>query len=205
MHKKNLKFAGIPLTNAKKVLIMLHGRGANAADILFLVNYLNVENYSIVAPEATNHTWYPFSFLAPPHQNEPWLSSALQLIHEIVNDVNDSGIKSSRIYFLGFSQGACLTLEYIARNATEFGGGIAFTGGLIGDKIYNENYKGDFQQTPIFIGTANPDIHVPVSRVEATSGLLKQMNANVRLKIYNNIGHTIVEDEISNANDFVFS
>lgn len=205
MHKKNLKFAGLSLSKAEKVLIMLHGRGADANDIISLADYLHVQNYSIVAPDATNHSWYPFSFLAPPEQNEPWLSSALQLIHKIVNDANNTGIQNNMIYFLGFSQGACLTLEYLARNAAQFGGAVAFTGGLIGDKIYNIKYKGDFQKTKIFIGTSDPDVHVPVSRVEATAELLNAMNANVKFKIYKNIGHTIIEDEINLANEFIFN
>ena len=122
----------------------------------------------MIAPQATNNTWYPYSFLAPPSQNEPWLSSALDLLDEIVNDLKKNDIDPKNIYFLGFSQGACLTLEYVTRNATRYGGVVAFTGGLIGDKLYSENYKGDFSGTPVFIGTSDPDPHVPVDRVNAT-------------------------------------
>ena len=205
MNKKNLKYAGVTLDEAQRVLVMLHGRGANADDILSLANYLHINDFALIAPEATNHTWYPYSFIAPIQQNEPWLTSALLLIHDVVNEINNAGIKNNNIYFLGFSQGACLTLEYIARNAAKFGGVAAFTGGLIGDKIYNENYRGDFKNTKIFIGTSDPDMHVPVSRVEATAQLLKTMNADVKLKIYKNIGHTIIEDEINIANQFIFN
>ena len=109
------------------------------------------------------------------------------------------------IYFLGFSQGACLTLEFVTRNANKYGGIVAFTGGLIGDKIYNENYKGNFQQTPVFIGTSDPDPHVPVERIYATSNILKDMNASVTEKIYAGMGHTINQDEIEQANRLVFS
>lgn len=205
MHKKNIVFAGKPLNEAKNALILLHGRGADARDILSFASYLEVKDYALVAPEATSNTWYPFSFMMPPGQNEPWLSSALSLVKEVVGDLVKAGLSSSNIYFAGFSQGACLTLEFVARNATKYGGVAAFTGGLIGDKIYTENYKGDFQGTPAFIGTSNPDPHVPVERVHATTDILKSMNAIVTEKVYNNMGHTINEDEIKQANSLIFN
>lgn len=205
MHQKEIISTGKKLEAAKKALILLHGRGASAEDILTIARYLDVEDYALLAPQATNHTWYPYSFLVPKNQNEPWLSSALELITDIVDDINQAGIPKEQIYFLGFSQGACLTLEYVTRNATKWGGAVAFTGGLIGDKIDPENYKGDFQNTPIFIGTSNPDPHVPVERVKETTMFLKKMNASVTEKIYQDMGHTISEDEIDKANQLVFN
>lgn len=205
MHEKNIVTAGKPLNEAKKVLIMLHGRGASANDILSMSLYLNVKNYALLAPQATGNSWYPHSFIAPIAQNEPWLSSALLLISEIVWDLNSRGFTSENIYLTGFSQGACLTLEFAARNATKYGGVAAFSGGLIGDKIYTENYKGNFNSTPVFIGSGNPDFHIPVERVYASTNILKSMNANVTEKIYNNMGHTINEDEIVNANKLIFN
>lgn len=204
MHKKNIITAGKQLNKDSKVLIMLHGRGANAQDILALSSHLDVNEFTLLAPQATNNTWYPYSFLAPVSQNEPWLSSALSLLEHMLDDLLKLGIPSENIYFLGFSQGACLTLEFVARNARKYGGIVAFTGGLIGDKIYNENYAGDFQNTPFFIGTSNPDPHVPVERVYATTNVLKDMNAAVTEKVYDNMGHTINQDEIDNANRIVF-
>jgi phospholipase/carboxylesterase len=205
MHKKNIIAAGRELTSTSKVMIMLHGRGGSAEDILSLASYLNVKGYTLLAPQATDNTWYPYSFLAKPSQNEPWLSSALQMLKELLEDVVSKGVPTENIYFAGFSQGACLTLEFVARNATKYGGVLAFTGGLIGDKIYSENYKGDFQNTPIFIGTSNPDPHVPVERVHATTTILRGMNASVTEKVYNNMGHTISQDEIDSANSKVLS
>lgn len=204
MHTKQIVTAGADLSTAKKALIMIHGRGGSAQDILSLAQHLNVKAYALVAPQATNHTWYPFSFMAPPQQNEPWLSSALQVLEDTVDEVVDSGIAKENIYFLGFSQGACLTLEFIARNAARFGGAVAFTGGLIGDKIYPENYKGDFAQTPIFIGTSDPDPHVPVERVYASANILRDMNADITEKVYTNMGHTISQNEVDLANQLVF-
>jgi len=187
------------------VLIMLHGRGGTAEDILSLGSHLNVKDFTLLAPQATGNSWYPYSFLAPPSQNEPWLSSALTLLKELLNDLYSKGIGSENIYFTGFSQGACLTLEFVTRNANKHGGVAAFTGGLIGDKIYRENYKGDFKNTPVFIGTGNPDPHVPVERVYATTNILKEMNAAVTEKVYNNMGHTINQDEIEIANQLIFN
>jgi phospholipase/carboxylesterase len=204
MHKKEIITAGKKLNEAKKVLIMLHGRGAGADDILGLNAVLHVEDFALIAPQATNFTWYPYSFLVNPKQNEPWLTSALNLLNEIVTDVNNAGITSEHIYFAGFSQGACLTLEYVTRNARKWGGVAAFTGGLIGDQIYSENYKGDFQHTPVFIGTSNPDPHIPVERVYASVKILSAMNASVTEKIYPNMGHTITKDEVDTANELIF-
>lgn len=200
MHKKQYILSGKDLKDAAKALIMVHGRGASAEDILSIAGHIKVDDFALVAPQATNHTWYPYSFLAPPAENEPWLGSALDLIRAIVKDVQEKNIHSDKIYFLGFSQGACLALEYVARNAARYGGVIAFTGGLIGDKIYSENYKGDFAGTTVFIGTSDPDPHVPVERVNATENILAKMNAQVTKKIYKNMGHTINQDEIDFAN-----
>ena len=204
MHQKKIISAGKKLSEAKKALIMVHGRGASAEDILSLAPHLNVNDYALLAPQATNHSWYPQSFLAPPNANEPWLSSALQVLSYTVKDIVSSGIHKENIFFLGFSQGACLTLEFVTRNATRYGGIVAFTGGLTGDKIYKENYRGDFANTPIFIGTSNPDPHVPVERVYASANILKSMNAAVTEKIYVNMGHTISQDEIEMANALIF-
>ena len=151
MHTKNYLTSGKEIGPDSKILIMLHGRGASANDIVGLSSYLEVKDYGIIAPEATNHTWYPYSFMAPVTANEPWLSSALDNLSSIVDDLVGKGIQTSSIYFLGFSQGACLTLEFVSRNARQYGGVIAFTGGLIGERIDTSNYKGSFDGTPVFI------------------------------------------------------
>ena len=157
-----------------------------------------------MAPQATGHSWYPYSFLAIPSQNEPWLSSALDLLNDIVNDTVSKGISKENIYFLGFSQGACLTLEFVTRKAEKYGGIAAFTGVLIGDKIYPKNYSGDFSGTPVFIGTIDPVPHVPVERVNESAEILEKMNALVTKKIYKNMGHTISKDEIGTVNKMIF-
>ena len=204
MHTKQIIQTGKQTGEATKALVMVHGRGGSAEDILSLANYLPVNDFALFAPQATNNTWYPYSFLTPPKENEPWLSGALDVLKDTVADVQAEGIKPENIYFLGFSQGACLTLEFVTRNASRYGGVVAFTGGLIGDKIYDQNYAGDFAGTPVFIGTSDPDPHVPVERVHATSEILSGMHAQVTKKIYKNMGHTISQDEIKLVNELIF-
>lgn len=204
MHKKNIHTSGKDISEAKKVLIMIHGRGGNAQDILSLSGHLNVKDFALIAPQATGNTWYPYSFLAEPEKNEPQLSSAIDLLDELLKEIKSEGISSENIFILGFSQGACLTLEFAARNAQKFGGIVAFTGGLIGDKLTTESYSGDFNTSPVFISTGDPDPHVPVERVQETKKLYKELNANVTVKIYNNRPHTISQEEIDLANQLVF-
>ena len=181
------------------LLIMVHGRGASARDIISLADHLSVDNFTLIAPQATNHTWYPYSFLAPQNQNQPSLGNALEQLDEILEMAERAGVKSEKIFFLGFSQGACLALEFVARNAKRYGGVIAFTGGLIGDRITEENYEGSFEGTEIYIGTSDPDPHVPINRVKETEIVLKKMGAKVKVDIFPNMGHTIIQEEIDNA------
>jgi phospholipase/carboxylesterase len=204
MHQKNIQYAGLPLAEAKRALILLHGRGGTAGDILSLSSLLHVQDFALLAPQATQQTWYPYSFLTPPADNEPWLSSALSLLGSVIEDITAAGITAENIYFTGFSQGACLTLEFITRHAQRWGGVAAFTGGLIGDKLYPENYHGDFGGTPVFIGTSDPDPHVPVTRVQASEAILRERHAQVTVKVYPNMGHTISRDELEQANTLIF-
>jgi len=204
-HSKQIITAGTPIEQAKKALIMLHGRGASANSIMSLSSRLTLPETAIIAPQATQHSWYPYSFMAPVENNEPALSSALVVIDEIVNDILKQGIAKKDIYFLGFSQGACLTLEYVARHGDTYGGVIAFTGGLIGEELNTKNYSGDFSGTPISITTGDPDPHVPLSRVEESVAQLKKMNANVVLKVYKGRPHTITEEELELAEQHVLN
>ncbi|MGN7721398.1 alpha/beta hydrolase [Chitinophaga sp. 22620] len=205
MHQKKIFTGGKKLSEAKRALVLIHGRGGSAEDILTLADHLDVKDFALVAPEAAGNTWYPHSFLAPPAQNEPWLSSAIAVLEEVVDDIVAEGITKENIFFTGFSQGACLTLEFAARNAAKYGGLAAFTGGLIGDRIYPENYKGSFGQMPVFIGSGDPDMHVPVKRVEETAAILDSMGAKVTLQLYPGRAHTISLDELALANKLVFN
>ncbi len=199
MHEKKILTSGKRMEDAEKVLVMVHGRGATAEDIISLAAHLNVEEFSLLAPQATTNAWYPYSFIAPSSRNEPWLTSALDLLKSIVAEIESKGIKTDNIYFLGFSQGACLVLEFLARNAKRYGGAIAFTGGLIGEEMAEDKYVGDFSAMPIFIGTSDPDSHVPLPRVHESVDILRNMSADVRLKVYPGMGHTINEEELVEA------
>lgn len=195
--------SGVPVRQAKKAIVMLHGRGASAADIISLQRVLHLEGMAIYAPQASNHSWYPYSFMAPAQQNQPALDAALSLVGEVVSEIQSEGIPADQIYFAGFSQGACLTLEYTSRNAQRYGGIIAFTGGLIGQELVTDNYQGDFVQTPVFISTGDPDRHVPVSRVRETIHVLESMNASVYQAIYPDRPHTISGEEIKLVNNTI--
>ncbi|MBX2895067.1 MAG: dienelactone hydrolase family protein [Cyclobacteriaceae bacterium] len=198
-HTKNIIESGLPLHQAKKALIMIHGRGGSAEDILSLAQYLPVEDFYIAAPQATNNTWYPFSFLAPTPQNEPWLSIALNMLKELSEHIQQNGIKPENIFILGFSQGACLTVEFAARNAQKYGGVIALTGGLIGDKLEPSRYSGNFSGTPILMTNGTSDPHVPLTRSEQSKQQLEKMDAKVELLVYSNRPHTILQQELQVA------
>ena len=204
LHKKDIRYSGTPVEQAKKALIMIHGRGALAEDILQVADHLKIEDFALVAPQAYNNSWYPVSFMAPVEQNQPWLDSAIEMLYNLEKELNDKGIASKDIYFFGFSQGACLTLEYVTRNAKRYGGVIALIGGLIGKNINTGNYLTDFEGTPIYLGTSDPDAHVPADRVKQSAEILGNKNARVELQIHKDAGHAIVPEELGRANNFIF-
>lgn len=193
------------MQQAKAALIILHGRGSNAQNIITLADDLNVADFAVYAPQASQNSWYAYSFMAPDEQNQPALNSALEVIDQLVQQIITDGISAENIYFLGFSQGACLTLEYVARNAKRYGGAIAFTGGLIGAQLNQSNYTGDLKSTPLLLTTSDPDMHVPLTRVEESVQIFKELNAEVTLKVYKGRPHTILQEEINLANQIIFS
>ena len=204
LHKKELVYSGKSVEQAEKVLIMIHGRGGFAKDFIKLSEHLKIEDFAIVAPQAYNNSWYPLSFMAPEEQNQPWLDSAIDVLSILEKELNDKGIISENIYFFGFSQGACLTLEYTTRKAKKYGGIIAIIGGLIGDHINTGNYITNFAGTKIFLGTSDPDAHVPVERVKQTAEILENKNASVELRIHKDAGHVILPEELGVANNYIF-
>ena len=199
-HKNAWKESANPSPDAHKTIIMIHGRGANAEDIMSLSNYLQLKDFNILAPEATQSSWYPYSFMAPRDANEPALSSALALIDQKVHALLNKGVKANDIFFLGFSQGACLSLEYAASSPADFGGIIAFSGGLIGEKLELERYQGSLRDVPVFIGCSDQDPHIPLERVKESTNILSTMGASVNEKIYPGMPHTIIQEEIDIAN-----
>jgi phospholipase/carboxylesterase len=194
---------GRSLDSAQAAVVLVHGRGASATDILGLAAELDFPALAYLAPEAAGHTWYPHTFLAPIEQNQPWLDSALSLLGETVNRVTAAGIPRSKVGIVGFSQGACLATEFVARNATRYGGLIAFTGGLIGPSGTKFVYSGDLSGTPCFLGAGDPDPHVPWQRVEESASVLSALGAAVTLRRYPGLPHTINEDEIEQAKNIL--
>lgn len=205
VHSKEIITSGVPVKEAAHAIIMLHGRGASAEGMISLKEHLHLSRTAILAPQATNSSWYPFSFMAPVEKNQPALDSALQIIDDLVRELKVQGIPPEEIYFLGFSQGACLALEYAARHAECYGGIIAFTGGLIGERLHTENYQGDFEGTPVLISTKDPDPHVPLSRVEKSAEIFRSLNALVDLRVEKGGRHTIEMEEIQAANSLIFN
>lgn len=191
--------AGRPTAEARGALILIHGRGATAESILDLAEYLRHPALAYLAPQAAGNTWYPYSFLEPTARNEPYLSSALARVGAVVAGVEAAGIPAERIFLGGFSQGACLAGEYVARNARRYGGLIAFSGGLIGPAGTPRDYAGSLDGTPVFLGCSDVDPHIPLGRVEETAAVLARLGARVDKRIYPRLGHTINQDEIDAA------
>jgi phospholipase/carboxylesterase len=190
---------GAALDSAKGAVVFLHGRGASADDILGLAQNFDLPELANLAPEAAEHTWYPYSFLSPIEQNQPWLDSALKLVGETVQRAIAAGIERQNVAIVGFSQGACLATEFVARNAARYGGLVAFTGGLIGPPGAKFVYSGDLAGTPCFLGAGDRDPHVPWKRVEESAAVLSDLGAAVTLRRYPGLPHTINQDEIDHA------
>lgn len=188
--------AGEALDRARAAMIMLHGRGASAEDILSLRHELDVPGFAYLAPQAANYTWYPNRFIAPLESNEPYLSSALQVVADLVKLTADAGLPASKVMLLGFSQGACLALEFAARNPRRYGGVSGLSGGLIGPEGMHFDYPGSLDGTPIFLGCSDVDFHIPKSRVLESAAVFRRMGAGVTDRLYPNMGHAINDDEI---------
>ncbi len=200
---QQVRHEGKPLDKARAAMILLHGRGATAEDILLLAHELDHPDFAYLAPQAAGYTWYPNSFLAPIPQNEPGISSGIALIGQLVDETIAAGVPQERIVIAGFSQGACLGLEYVARNAGRFGGVLGFSGGLIGPDGTPRDYQGSLDGTPVFLGCSDVDFHIPKQRVEETAAVLGDLGAAVTMRFYPGMGHTIIQDEIDFGRNMV--
>lgn len=195
--------AGEKLDAASAVMILLHGRGAAAEDILSLSAYLTQPGLAFLAPQAEGYTWYPNRFLFPVEQNEPHLSAALGAVDGLVKHVEGQGIPAEKIFIGGFSQGACLASEYVIRNPKKYAGLLVFSGGYIGPMNETREPMGKLMGTPAFLGCSDVDPHIPLQRVKETTSLLQSMDAQVTERIYAGMGHLINDDEIDRARDLV--
>jgi predicted esterase len=191
--------AGAPLSEATGAIVALHGRGAGAEDIAGLALAVAPRGVAVLAPQAAGNTWYPFRFLEPIERNEPHLSSALRVVRELIRAVNEAGIATNDVALLGFSQGACLATEFAARHPERYGGVVAFSGGLIGPPGTQFNYHGSLAGTPVFLGCSDVDFHIPRERVEETATVLHRLGAEVELRLYPGMEHTVNEDELEAA------
>jgi len=188
--------AGVPLAGARAAMILLHGRGATAQSMLSIAEVLSQPDVAYIAPQAPGNTWYPYSFLAPLAQNEPDLSRALEILDAVVGEAVRAGLPRERIVLLGFSQGACLALEYAARNAQRYGAVVGLSGGLIGPEGTPRDYAGSLEGTPVFLGCSDVDGHIPLWRVQESTRVMAGLGASVTERIYPGMGHTINDDEM---------
>lgn len=191
-----ITFAGPPLSESGRAVVMIHGRNASPRNILDLMPRLNRPGFSYVAPAAANNTWYPFSFLEPVAKNEPHLTSAIKHLAHVLGIVTTAGVPPQRVVLLGFSQGACLAAEFAYRHADRFGGIVLFSGGLIGPPGTTWLSTRSFQRTPVFLGCSDVDAHVPERRVTETADVFSRMDADVMKRIYPGMGHLVCDDEI---------
>ena len=188
--------AGASLDEAEAAVLMFHGRGATAESVLAFADEFAHPDVAYVAPQAARNTWYPQSFMAPMERNEPWLSSALDRVRSELDRIADAGVPADRTVLLGFSQGACLASESVARNAHRYGGLAALSGGLIGPEGTPREYDGSLDGTPVFVGCSDRDPHIPLDRVHETADVLEALDGDVDERIYEGMGHTVNEDEL---------
>lgn len=192
---EKILYSGQDPDKAKSAMIMIHGRGATAESMLPLAKELSGDEITFVIPQATGFAWYPYRFIEKRERNEPGITSALMLIQKIYDALKNYEL-SNNIYLLGFSQGACLAADFAARYRVRFGGVFILSGGLIGERINRDGYKGDLKQTPVFLGCSDDDFHIPENRVHESAQVFKNLNADVTKRIYHGMGHTINDDEI---------
>jgi phospholipase/carboxylesterase len=195
MNNTTIAASGAPLRRAKAAMIMMHGRGASAESMLEFAGVFAQPDIAFLAPRASGSSWYPYSFMAPLEQNEPALSHAAT-VARAVSHVGENGHAPDRTVLLGFSQGGCLTLEYAAQNAQRYGGVVGLSAGLIGPPGAPRDYPGSLSDTPVFIGCSDMDPHIPLARVQESTGVLRRLGGELTERIYPGMGHAINDDEV---------
>lgn len=196
-----LLIAGKPIQDAQAAMVLIHGRGSTAHNMLTLAAELSHPGFAYLAPQAAGDTWYPYRFLAPIASNQPWLSSALAVIGEVLERLSAAGIPPERTILLGFSQGACLALEFTARHARRYAGVVGLSGGLIGPDGTPRDYSGSLAGTPVFLGCSDVDPHIPRQRVQHSAEVLQRLGGEVTVRLYPNMGHATNQDELDFVRD----
>lgn len=194
-HGQRVLRAGEPLESARAAMILVHGRGASAEDIMTVGAELRRPGFAYLAPQAAGNAWYPYPFTAPIESNQPYLDAALDMLAGLVTQV-EATVSAARTVLLGFSQGACLSLEFAARHARRYGAVIGLSGGLIGPDGTPRDYPGDFAGTPVFLGCSDVDPHIPKERVIESGAVFERLGAAVTLRLYPGMAHTVSADEI---------
>jgi predicted esterase len=201
-HGQRIVQAGEPLETARAAMILVHGRGATAEDIMTIAPEVQQPGWAYLAPQAAGNVWYPNPFTAPLDSNEPYLSAALDMLSRLLERV-EAAIPVHRVVMLGFSQGACLATEFAVRNARRYGGIVSLSGGLIGPDGTPRDYPGSFEGTPAFLGASDVDPYFKKERVSEAAGVLKRMGAEVTMTLYPGMGHLVSEDEIEKVRELV--
>ena len=191
-----IRAAGVPLASARAAMVMVHGRGASAESILTLAPAFRTDGVAFLAPQAAGGTWYPYGFMSPTERNEPGITSGMRAIERTLAQVADAGIPADRMLLLGFSQGACLASEFVARHARRYGGLAALSGGLIGPDGTPRDYAGSLDGTRVFLGCSDVDGHIPAARVRETAEVLERLGGAVDARLYPGMGHIVNEDEL---------
>ena len=191
-----VRTAGTPLGEARAAVVMVHGRGASAEGILELAPSLAMDGVAFLAPQAAGGQWYPYRFMEPVERNEPGMSSGMRTIARMLERTAAAGVPPERTILLGFSQGACLATEFAARHARRYGGVACLSGGLVGPEGTPRDYAGSLEGTPVFLGCSDVDFHIPAARVRESAQVLRALGAEVTLRLYPGMGHTVNEDEI---------
>ena len=191
--------AGAPLHHALGAVVLVHGRGGTADGMLSLAGELNHPGVAFLAPQAADNTWYPLSFLAPLERNEPYLSAALETLAALMEDLEEAGIPAERTILLGFSQGACLVLEFAARHAQRYAGVVGLSGGLIGPDDTPRDYHGSLEETPVFLGCSDVDPHIPRERAVESGQILERLGGKVTVRLYPDMGHAVNQEELNHV------
>ncbi|GAA0197145.1 alpha/beta hydrolase [Haladaptatus pallidirubidus] len=195
--------AGAPFDAAGAALVLVHGRGATAQSIVQMGDEFHQHGVAYLAPQAARNTWYPNAFTAPVESNEPGRTSGLQAIDDAVSKANEAGIQTDRIMVLGFSQGACLASEFVVRNPTRYGGLAVLSGGLIGEAVDPDDYDGNLEEMPVFLGCSDVDPHIPQERVHESAEIFEQLHGDVSKRLYKGMGHGINQDEVDHVSTMV--